>query len=97
MWAEAPANLSNVYRDFPRTLRANAGVVPQLGHGSFLSHIFQIISHQLSHIRRCRAGLSNAAPVIHFPGALIYSPGFNVNQKFKKEIFLNNNMFPFFS
>jgi hypothetical protein len=27
----------------------------------------------------CRAGLSNAAPVIYFPGALIYSAGFNVN------------------
>jgi hypothetical protein len=32
-----------------------------------------------------KAGLSNAAPVIYFPGALIYSPGFNVNQNFKKK------------
>jgi hypothetical protein len=32
-----------------------------------------------------RAGLSNAAPMIYFPGALIYSAGFNVNQNFKKE------------
>jgi hypothetical protein len=50
----------------------------------------------------CRAGLSNAAPagvmapVIYFPGALIYSAGFNVHQNFKKKIFLNNSMFPFF-
>jgi hypothetical protein len=44
-----------------------------------------------------RTGLSNAAPVIYFPDALIYSAGFNVNQNFKKKIFLNNNMFQFFS
>jgi hypothetical protein len=31
-----------------------------------------------------RSGLSNAAPVIYFPGALIYSAGFNVNQNVKK-------------
>jgi hypothetical protein len=43
------------------------------------------------------AGLSNAPPVIYFPGALIYSAGFNVNQNFKKIIFLNNSMFQFFS
>jgi hypothetical protein len=41
-------------------------------------------------------GLSNAAPVISFPGALFYSAGFNVYQNFKKKIFLNNSMFPFF-
>jgi hypothetical protein len=41
------------------------------------------------------AGLSNAAPVIYFPGALIYSAGFNVNQNFKKNIFLNNSMFQY--
>jgi hypothetical protein len=46
-----------------------------------------------------KAGLSNAAPVIYtyFPGALIYSAGFNINQNFKKKIFLNNSMFQFFS
>jgi hypothetical protein len=33
------------------------------------------------------AGLSNVAPVIYFPGALIYSAGFNVNQNFKKKYF----------
>jgi hypothetical protein len=43
-----------------------------------------------------RAGLSNAAPVICFPGALFYSAGFNVNQNFKEKIFLNNSMFRFF-
>jgi hypothetical protein len=42
-------------------------------------------------------GLSNAAPVIYFPGALFYSAGFNVNQNFKEKIFLNNSMFQFFS
>jgi hypothetical protein len=43
-------------------------------------------------------GLSNAAPVIYFPGALFYSAGFNVNQNFKKKIlvFVNNSMFQFF-
>jgi hypothetical protein len=44
-----------------------------------------------------RTGLSNAAPVIYFPGALFYSARFNVNQNFKKKIFLNNSMFQFFS
>jgi hypothetical protein len=39
-------------------------------------------------------GLSNAAPVIYFPGALFYSAGFNVNQNLKKN--LNNSMFQFF-
>jgi hypothetical protein len=29
-------------------------------------------------------GLSNAAPVIYFLGALIYSAGFDVNQNLKK-------------
>jgi hypothetical protein len=43
-----------------------------------------------------RPGLSNAAPVIFFPGALIYSAGFNVNQNFTKKIFMNNSMFQFF-
>jgi hypothetical protein len=47
--------------------------------------------------RASRAGLSNAAPVIYFPGALIYFTGFNLNQNFKKTIFLNNNIFQFFS
>jgi hypothetical protein len=42
-------------------------------------------------------GLSNAAPVINFPGALFYPAGFNVNQNFKEKIFLNNRMFQFFS
>jgi hypothetical protein len=42
-------------------------------------------------------GLSNAAPVIYFPGALIYSAGFNVNQNVKKKIFLNDSMFQLFS
>jgi hypothetical protein len=42
-------------------------------------------------------GLSNAVPVIYFPGALIYSAGFNINQNLKKKIFLNNGMFEFFS
>jgi hypothetical protein len=37
------------------------------------------------------------APVKYFPGTLIYSAGFNVNQNFKKKIFLNNSMFQFFS
>jgi hypothetical protein len=51
----------------------------------------------------CKPGLSNVAPasamalVIYFPGALIYSAGFNINQNFKKKIFLNNSMFQFFS
>jgi hypothetical protein len=39
-----------------------------------------------------RPGLSNAAPVIYFPGALIYSAGFKVNQNLKKKIFLNNSV-----
>jgi hypothetical protein len=43
------------------------------------------------------AGLSNAAPVIYFLGALFYSAGFNVNQNLKEKIFLNNSMFTFFS
>jgi hypothetical protein len=43
-----------------------------------------------------RAGLPNAAPVIYFPGALFYSVGFNVNQNFKKKVFLNNSMFQLF-
>jgi hypothetical protein len=42
------------------------------------------------------SGLPNAAPVIYFPGALIYSAGFNINQNLKKKIFLNNSMFQFF-
>jgi hypothetical protein len=42
-------------------------------------------------------GLSNAAPVIYFSGALIYSAGFNVIQNFKEKIFLNNSMFQVFS
>jgi hypothetical protein len=33
-----------------------------------------------------QAGLSNAAPAIYYPGALIYPAGFNVNQNFKKKI-----------
>jgi hypothetical protein len=37
------------------------------------------------HREDLRAGLSNAAPVIYFPGALIYSASFNVNQNFKKK------------
>jgi hypothetical protein len=37
-----------------------------------------------------RTGLANAAPVIYFPGAPLYSAGFNVNQNLK-------NMFQFFS
>jgi hypothetical protein len=41
-----------------------------------------------------RAGLFNAAPVVYFSGALIYS---DVNQNFKKKIFLNNSRFQFFS
>jgi hypothetical protein len=44
-----------------------------------------------------RAGLSKAAPVIYFLGALIYSAGFNVNKSFNKKLFLNNGMFQFFS
>jgi hypothetical protein len=32
-----------------------------------------------------KAGLSNAAPVICFPGALICSAGVNVNQDLKKK------------
>jgi hypothetical protein len=39
----------------------------------------------------------NAAPVLYFRGALIYSAGFNVNQNAKKKIFLNSSMFQFFS
>jgi hypothetical protein len=34
--------------------------------------------------------------MIYFPGALFYSAGFNVNQNFKKKIFLNNSIFQFF-
>jgi hypothetical protein len=50
-----------------------------------------------------RTGLSKAepagamAPVMYFPGALIYSADFNVNQNFKEKIFLNNSMSAFFS
>jgi hypothetical protein len=50
-----------------------------------------------------KAGLSNAEPagamasVIYFPGAPIYPADFNVNQNFKKKLFLNNSMFQFFS
>jgi hypothetical protein len=51
---------------------------------------------RISMERYCNAGLSNAAPVIYFPGALIYSAGFNVNQNFKKKIFVNNICFNFF-
>jgi hypothetical protein len=39
----------------------------------------------LYHSRESIAGLSNAAPVIYFPGALFYSAGFNVNQNFKEK------------
>jgi hypothetical protein len=42
------------------------------------------------------SGLSNAAPVISFFGALIFSAGFDVNQNVKKILFLNNSMFKFF-
>jgi hypothetical protein len=38
-----------------------------------------------SNIRAFKAGLSNAAPVIYFLRALIYSAGFNVNQNVKKK------------
>jgi hypothetical protein len=38
-------------------------------------------------LRRSRAGLSNEAPVIYFPGALFYSAGFNFNQNFKGKYF----------
>jgi hypothetical protein len=34
-------------------------------------------------VESCKAGLSNAAAVIYFPGALIYSAGLNVNQNFR--------------
>jgi hypothetical protein len=50
-----------------------------------------------SQSERCTAGLFNAEPVIYFPGALLYSAGFNVNQNLKKKIFLNKSMFKFFS
>jgi hypothetical protein len=49
------------------------------------------------------SGLSNTvpagaiAPVIYFPGALLYSASFSVNQNLKKKIFLNKSMFKFFS
>jgi hypothetical protein len=33
------------------------------------------------------AGLSNAASMLYFPGALLYSAGFNVNQNLKKKYF----------
>jgi hypothetical protein len=49
-----------------------------------------------SQMKDLRAGLSNAAPVLYFPGALIYSAGFNVDQNFKKKMFLSNSMFQFF-
>jgi hypothetical protein len=48
-------------------------------------------------VRSHTPGLSNVAPMIYFPGALIYSAGFNVNKNFEKKIFLNNSMFQFFS
>jgi hypothetical protein len=41
-------------------------------------------------------GLSNTASVIYFPGALIYSAGFNVNQNFKKDYFWITVCFNFF-
>jgi hypothetical protein len=44
-----------------------------------------------------RLGLSNAVPMIYFPGTLFYSAGFNVNQNFKEKMFLNNSMFQFVS
>jgi hypothetical protein len=34
--------------------------------------------YEYLHSQQSTAGLSNAAPVIYFPGALIYSAGFNV-------------------
>jgi hypothetical protein len=56
-----------------------------------------------SYLLKCvRSGLSNAAPagamapVIYFPGALIYSAGFNVNQNFKKKYFWITVCFNFF-
>jgi hypothetical protein len=52
--------------------------------GTYIYHKLYIVTSQM-------------APVIYFPGALIYSAGFNVNQNVKKKIFLNKNMFQFFS
>jgi hypothetical protein len=53
-------------------------------------------------LQLCRPGLSNAAPagamapVIYFPGALLYSAGLNVNQNFKEKYFLITVCFSFF-
>jgi hypothetical protein len=43
-----------------------------------------------------RPGLSNMEPVIYFPGTLIYSAGFNVNQNVKKKYFWITVCFNFF-
>jgi hypothetical protein len=53
----------------------------------------ELLTVETQNLRNCmllnysgyKPGLSNAAPVIYFPGALIYSAGFNVNQNFKKK------------
>jgi hypothetical protein len=58
---------------------------------------FKFLTQIILRWQPCNPSLSNAAPVIYFPGALIYSAGFNVNQNFKEQIFLNNSMFKFFS
>jgi hypothetical protein len=52
---------------------------------------------QIVFFTESRPGLSNAGLVIYFPGTLFYPVGFNVNRNFKKNIFLNNGMFQFFS
>jgi hypothetical protein len=69
--------------------------------GDYFKNTFQVVAYFIfsgyfATLPVSRAGLSNSAPVAYFPGALIYSAGFNVNQNFKKKIFLNNSMFQFY-
>jgi hypothetical protein len=52
--------------------------------GTFVLPSLNIRRHFLTFDPFITPGLSNAAPVIYFPGALIYSAGFNVNQNFKQ-------------
>jgi hypothetical protein len=57
---------------------------------------FHPLKHSNFYKQHSGAGLSNAAPVIYFPGALFYSAGFNVNQNFKKKYFWITARFSFF-
>jgi hypothetical protein len=106
--AEAPAYL---HRNLNPALRVSSrGPLETLVSVSTLSadsHHRVSLTEQIRFLASVRnrgmrsfdTGLSNAALVIrvYFPGALIYSAGFNVNQNFKTFFFLKNSMFQFFS